>query len=373
MKILKVLNGCDAGGIFTCETQYISCWAERGVKTDALIIGDGKAAGNYRKLVHTYHQLPDLRVRHGGRIGNILGSIRKSRNYAREIVEALDIEDRYGAIIYRRPFYIHIGGALARKVNAPVFWHMPNAVNRRLGKWYYNYYMNKYDIEPVANSIYTQKTLGSSCRHVIYPGYDRDRVTKVNDTYRKELGIPDDAAVFGTASRLHRTKAQDLLIRGLVESGVLNANAHCIIAGGPIDSDYARKLKRMAQPYEDKIHFLGRIDDLPKFYSSIDLYVNCRRNEEPFGISVAEAMGAGLPIVAYYKGGPSEMINHGENGWLIREASAAGYAEILKEAYESRPEWAKMGLRSGDRAPQYQVTHNASDFLSIIEQYSDAG
>ncbi len=38
--------------------------------------------------------------------------------------------------------------------------------------------------------------------------------------------------------------------------------------------------------------------------------------EEPFGLSVAEAMMCGTPVIAYNRGSMPELIRHGETGFL---------------------------------------------------------
>ena len=52
--------------------------------------------------------------------------------------------------------------------------------------------------------------------------------------------------------------------------------------------------------------------------------------EEPFGMTVVEAMATGLPVVAFDRGGPKEIIRHGADGLLVPfEKGANGFAEAL--------------------------------------------
>jgi glycosyltransferase involved in cell wall biosynthesis len=39
--------------------------------------------------------------------------------------------------------------------------------------------------------------------------------------------------------------------------------------------------------------------------------------EEPFGLAVAESMAAGTPVLAYPRGSMSELVKHGESGYLV--------------------------------------------------------
>lgn len=51
--------------------------------------------------------------------------------------------------------------------------------------------------------------------------------------------------------------------------------------------------------------------------------------EEPFGLSVAEAMYCGTPVIAFNRGSMPELVLHGETGYLVRDT---------KEAIEALPD-----------------------------------
>ena len=44
---------------------------------------------------------------------------------------------------------------------------------------------------------------------------------------------------------------------------------------------------------------------------------------EPFGISVVEAMACGTPVIAVKRGSMAELIRHGETGFLVERAEEA--------------------------------------------------
>jgi glycosyltransferase involved in cell wall biosynthesis len=53
-------------------------------------------------------------------------------------------------------------------------------------------------------------------------------------------------------------------------------------------------------------------------------------NEEDFGISAAEALAAGMPIIAYKKGGALDIVQDGETGVFFEEQTAASLVEAMR-------------------------------------------
>jgi UDP-glucose:tetrahydrobiopterin glucosyltransferase len=60
--------------------------------------------------------------------------------------------------------------------------------------------------------------------------------------------------------------------------------------------------------------------------SSMAMLVTPQWNEA-FGVSSLEAMSCGTPVVAYASGGPSEIVRHGESGYLVAQGDIAALAK----------------------------------------------
>ncbi|HEU4904412.1 MAG TPA: glycosyltransferase, partial [Flavisolibacter sp.] len=87
--------------------------------------------------------------------------------------------------------------------------------------------------------------------------------------------------------------------------------------------------------------------------------------EEPFGLSVVEAMCCGTPVVAFNRGSMPELIRHGRTGYLvttIEEAVAAVY-ELSKLNRNECRQWA-LAMFSKERM--------TDEYLRLYEQILNA-
>ncbi len=83
------------------------------------------------------------------------------------------------------------------------------------------------------------------------------------------------------------------------------------------DVDYASKIQ--ASFPEGIIEFRGFLptDDLQKELGLCRALINTPKWNEAYGNVVVEAMACGVPVVAYNRGGPGELIKPGYNGLLV--------------------------------------------------------
>lgn len=77
-----------------------------------------------------------------------------------------------------------------------------------------------------------------------------------------------------------------------------------------------QRLKKLAGP---TIHFTGRISD-----AQLERLAHSARgflfpNEEDFGMSAVEALAAGIPVIAYARGGALDIVQDGESGVLFKD------------------------------------------------------
>ncbi len=86
---------------------------------------------------------------------------------------------------------------------------------------------------------------------------------------------------------------------------------------------------------ERSILFLGYRFDIPEILKASDIFV-LSSNHEALGLSILEAMAAGVPVVATAVDGVVEIISSGDNGLLVPANDEKAMAEAILELIRNR-------------------------------------
>ena len=81
----------------------------------------------------------------------------------------------------------------------------------------------------------------------------------------------------------------------------------------------------------DQVRLLGSRRDIPELLAQLDLFVFSARPDEGFGIALAEAMAAGVPIVATDVGACREVLDGGRCGLLVEPGSPEALADGIRQ------------------------------------------
>jgi glycosyltransferase involved in cell wall biosynthesis len=192
-----------------------------------------------------------------------------------------------------------------------------------------------------------------------------DRIESAGLSVRDELGIDGQSQLIGIVARVDEGKGHDDTIQafsGLYQDG---GAPHLLIVGDGASMDRVRSLVQ-ASPAADRIHVLGRRNDIPRLLSALDLFCHPSRME-PFGLAVLEAAAIGLPVVAFREGGITEIVRDGATGYL----TPVGNIQALRDAMQallSDPDRAKqMGAESKRRVgTEFRPADAAALFVRVV-------
>jgi glycosyltransferase involved in cell wall biosynthesis len=163
---------------------------------------------------------------------------------------------------------------------------------------------------------------------------------------REELGLPAERPVVLTVARLEPSKGVHVLITAVA---LAQSRPTLLVVG---DSEgwedggaYYASLEDAVAIAGCTVRFLGARQDVHRLLWAADVFAFAS-SWEAFGLVLAEASAAGLPVVSTRAGGCAEVVVDGVTGVLVDPEDAPGFADALDNILNAPAVAADMG-RSG--------------------------
>jgi glycosyltransferase involved in cell wall biosynthesis len=183
---------------------------------------------------------------------------------------------------------------------------------------------------------------------------------------------------FATIGALTPLKGHDLFLRAAVDVSKQLPGARFLIIGSAAYRTeqhlaYESHLRELATKLNlgAKVSFLGHRTDISALLRKIDILVQANRGPEGFGRSVAEAMLAGVPVVASNGWGLREIIEDGRTGWLVPIGDVAALSERMLVAGRDPSLCRVIGQQGVARAKaMFSATAAATAFTDFLAAVS---
>lgn len=180
---------------------------------------------------------------------------------------------------------------------------------------------------------------GIELEHFMYP-------TKGRPAMRAQLGIPFEALVVGTVTRLSAQKAPTDFVAAATTVAKAVPSTHFVIVGdGPLRSQVEAMIAQAG--LQHRFHLTGVRRDVPEVLTAFDVFV-LTSLWEGLPRVLPQAMAAGLPIVATAVDGNADAVIHGENGLLVPPGDWQRFAQAIVSLLDDRQTSVRMG-ESGRR------------------------
>ncbi len=190
---------------------------------------------------------------------------------------------------------------------------------------------------------------------------------------REELGIPTGARMALYVGRLAQFKGITTILEALLP--ILDARNLVLVYAGDLDKHLpgsAEEVKRLQAEVDraglnDRVRWVGYRADVDKILRAADVLVH-PTTIESFGLVLAEALAAGVPVVASNSEGIPEVLE-GTDSIMVRP----GDAEALREAVEATlcrsPDEQLRAERLGvARAEAFRAERRIDDMLRLFEE-----
>lgn len=181
--------------------------------------------------------------------------------------------------------------------------------------------------------------------------FDREEA-KAN--LREKYQIPQDAFVYGYVGRLNKDKGVNELIEAFASVKAENPSAYLMLVGmkdetNPISAENMQKAES-----DDRIVLTGNVPkgEVYRHMAAFDVLVH-PTYREGFGKVLQEAMGMRLPIITTDVPGPSEVIDQGKYGLMVKVQSVTDLAEKMTEIANDSELRNQLASAGRARAEQY--------------------
>ena len=212
----------------------------------------------------------------------------------------------------------------------------------------------------------------------IYNAVDVERIREIQQNTdlthgRKKLNIPDNALVIGAVSRLRYEKGIDLLISAFARIAPQNPLLYLLIVGTGPDEEM---LKKMAEDtgFSSRIVFYGGVgwEAAMRQMALIDIVVVPSRFEG-FGLTAAEAMAMGKPVIAANVGGLPEVIECGTYGILVDPEKTEAIASILIDFANKNTQSRNMQIDPDRIEHPFSLTFYQTKIRSLYGMLDETG
>ena len=361
--IVRIITRLNIGGPSIQATRLASALDARGFATTLIHGRLGEDEGDMSYLL-----APGARAMH-------LESLRRPVSPLHDLRALMRI---YGALTRARPVIVHThmakAGLLGRVATALYNLTRGSAPRARVVHTYHGHVLEGYFSALMTNLFIALERLlartsdrlvaispaierelrdgfriGRADQYRVVPlGFDLSPFAAVDDAARvrarRELNIPESAAVVSTVGRLTAIKQHRLWLDTLARAAATNPNVLGLIAGdGELRGDleaYAAELGIAA-----RVRFLGWRRDLPTIYAATDVFLLTSRNEGT-PVALIEAMASGVPGVSTDVGGVTDVITSDAVGARVRDGDADALAAHVVQLLADRDRRRETGSRA---------------------------
>ncbi len=385
LRIAYVVSTFEAGGLERCVANLVNQLDQRSFEPMVIsLTRSGSAAGWIERKdipIHSIGKRPGNDLRAVGRLARVLRSekvdVVHSHNWG-TLLETVIARHRAGV-----PVHIHAEHGLElnalqaprwkqrlrrhamswgfRRVDAVVA--CASSVRDRLSR---QFPCISSSLQVIPNGIALYPSHG--CSPLQKPDSQENRVAV--QRLRRELGIPENALVLGSISRLAAVKDFPNAIRTLSILTERGRNVHLVLAGDGPERIQLEQLT-IAERLTQRVHFVGRQTDIASWLQLFDIYVNSSLSEA-MCLGILEAMASETCVVATNVGDTAELIGgDAPCGMVVPPGNSVALADAIEQLIDDEALRITLGENGVRRhAESYSVSQMASNYAKLYLEKS---
>ena len=327
---------------------------------------DGRLSAELNASGSTVHSLGAVRIREPL-------SIKRARGNLKDLLQ----KEKFDVAVTHSCWAHSIFGPTIRAASVPLAFQMHAPATGK--HWLERLARRIVPDKVLCNSEFTAATVGrlypNRSAEVVYcpvssPSRQYSQADKAER--RAQLNTPTEATVIIQVGRMESGKGHLLHLEALSRLREVPGWVCWQIGGAqrPHEVRYLDELKKTSVRLGigDRVQFLGERSDVSALLSAADIYCQPNTSPDSFGITLIEALYAGLPVVTTNLGGPREIVDD-SCGILVPPDDKPALAETLRRLIDDSTLRKQLGVAGPTRSkalcdPNRQMNR-------IYEQLSD--
>lgn len=163
---------------------------------------------------------------------------------------------------------------------------------------------------------------------------------------KQRLGLDPNRKIIGCTGRVRHSKGTDIAVYAMLNCLEELPDWDLIITGRATQENQSFKQDLLrsisAKNAEERIKFVGEVDDVIPWYQAFDIFLATSRNEG-FGLTPLEAMASGVPCITSTAGYYAQMMREGKTGYVISADDPKLWSEQILRLAKNHELRSEMG------------------------------
>ena len=207
--------------------------------------------------------------------------------------------------------------------------------------------------------------VGTEKIHLVRNGIDLRPFDNASPSLRN-ISSQAGSPIVGLVGRLATEKGVDIFLRAAARVLVELPSTKFVVVGDGPDREQLELLIDELQIREN-VYMLGRRDDMPSVYASLDIMVSASRREG-LPIAILEGMASSLPIIATAVGAVPTIVLNGSTGVLIPAEDVETLASEIVKLLSNPAQRQRLGAAAKKLIEvEFSAQRMTADYLHVYE------
>ncbi len=194
-----------------------------------------------------------------------------------------------------------------------------------------------------------------------------DAVSLSRESAEAEAALPSHRRYVGMVARFTWLKNHPMLIEAFAQVAPKFPDVDLALVG---DGEERENLENLVEELglKQRVKFLGVRADVPHLLPRLSVFALTSRTEAA-SLSLLEAMGAGVPVIATDVGGNGEIVESGVHGLLVKDDDPDDLAAALERVLSNAEEAEEMATQGQQRVSQeYRLETTMGGYYQLYQK-----